>query len=164
MTPEILTSILTAGFVILPASVISAEIVLSSQDVRVGNGASIANNGVTPPKPITYAAPEYTEEARKRGIEGVVTIQAEFDADGRFKVMRVLKGLGYGLDEAALKALQSWRFAPAYQSGRRVSVVAQIDVTFSLPEDRRTRREEPLRRNDPLGVDRLRTRTLLIAP
>jgi hypothetical protein len=43
------------------------------------------------------------------------------------------KGLGYGLDEKALEALLQWRFAPAFRSGRRVGVIANIDVSFHLP-------------------------------
>ena len=155
----ILAAILAVGFAFAPATTTGS--IRSAQELRIGNGSTAANNGMTPPKLVTYTTPEYPEEARRRGIEGVVTIQAEFDADGHFKVLRVLKGLGYGLDEAALKALQGWRFAPAYMSGRRVSVIAQIDVTFNLPPRARDR----LRGIPPSDYfDRLRTRTLLIAP
>ena len=91
--------------------------------------------GITLPKLVSYARPLYTDEALQRGIEGVVTVQAEFDVGGNFKVLRVVKGLGYGLDENALAALTKWRFAPANRYGQRISVVTQIDVDFTLYDD-----------------------------
>jgi TonB family protein len=106
----------------------------TEQDVRMGNPSS-PTIGVTAPKLVRNTLPLYTEEARRRSIEGVVTVQAAFDIDGNFKVQRVVKGLGYGLDENALTALAKWRFIPAYKDGQRVSVLAEIDVSFSLYDD-----------------------------
>jgi TonB family protein len=67
------------------------------------------------------------------GVRGKVTVRAEFDIDGNFEVLEVVESLGYGLDEAALAALDHWTFRPAYRSGRRVPVVANIDVEFDNP-------------------------------
>jgi len=103
------------------------------QQVRIGNAAIVPNGGMTEPRLLTYHPPAYTPEALQQRIEGVVTVQAAFDIDGNFKVLGIIKRLGYGLDEAALAALETWRFAPAYRSGARVSVVTQIDVDFKLP-------------------------------
>jgi TonB family protein len=100
--------------------------------------------GIVLPKPVSYTRPMYTDEARRRGIEGVVTVEATFDVDGTFKILRVVKGLGYGLDESAQAAVKKWRFAPAYQNGQRVSVVTQIDVNFSLFDDPQWLREQNL--------------------
>jgi len=66
-----------------------------------------------------------------------VTIQTEFDIEGRFKVLRIVKSLGHGLDESALAALKDWRFTPAYRSGQRVSVITFIDVKFIIFDDER---------------------------
>src|SRR5689334_12338844 len=57
---------------------------------------------------------------------------APIDEAGRIKSMRVVKGLGFGLDEIALASVQGWTFSPATRSGLPVAVVAQIDVPFSL--------------------------------
>jgi TonB family protein len=103
------------------------------------------------PKLLRFTRPLYTSEARRHNIEGVVTVQAQFDAEGNFKVLRVVKGLGYGLDENALEALQKWRFAPAYRDGQRVSVVAQIDVNFTLFDD-----PQWLNEQNPTGIEFLR--------
>lgn len=61
-------------------------------------------------------------------------MEAAFDTEGNFTVLRIVKGLGYGLDDNALAALRNRRFAPAYRNGSRVTVISQIDVAFKLPE------------------------------
>ena len=66
---------------------------------------------VTPPKVLTHPAAAYTNEAVQRGVQGNVIVQAYFDADGNITVLKVVKGLGYGLDENALAALKDWRFS-----------------------------------------------------
>jgi TonB family protein len=69
-------------------------------------------NGVgTPPEVVIHPNPAYRDEARRRGIEGKVMIQAHFDADDTITVLNVVKGLGDGLDENALAAIQEWRFS-----------------------------------------------------
>jgi protein TonB len=77
----------------------------------------------------------YTSEARAQRIEGIVTVEAAFDIDGNFTVLRVVNGLGYGLDESALASLRTWRFAPADRNASRVPVVARIEVPFRLVDD-----------------------------
>jgi TonB family protein len=120
----------------IPIIAISLLLTVSTQAVRIGEIPTMPNGIVTEPRLIHFTRPEYTAEARRRGVEGTVTVQAEFDANGNFKILRVLKGLGHGLDESALAALQNWRFAPAYRNGSMVSVIAQIDVAFSLNDDK----------------------------
>jgi TonB family protein len=106
----------------------------STQNTRIFNQELvIPNGGMTPPAPLQTTRPAYSRQAWERKIEGVVTVLAEFDADGNAKVLRIVKGLGFGLDENAIAAVQQWRFAPAYRNGRRVSVIANIDVVFSMP-------------------------------
>ena len=91
---------------------------------------------VTPPKVLTHPAALYTDEARKLGIQGNVVVQAYFEADGNITVLKVVNGLGYGLDENALAALKDWRFAPALQNGLPVSAVAEIEVPFNIEIER----------------------------
>jgi len=113
----------------------------SGQDIRIGNGATVQNTSVTLPQLVRFTRPQYTDEARRLEMEGAVTIQAEFDIDGNFKVLRIVKGLGHGLDESALAALKNWRFTPAYRNGQRVSVVTFIDVKFIIFDDPKWVRE-----------------------
>jgi TonB family protein len=99
------------------------------------NAETIQTSSVILPKLVRFTRPEYSDEARRLEMEGTVTIQAEFDIEGGFKVLRIVKGLGHGLDENALAALKGWRFTPAYRGGQRVSVVTLIDVKFILFDD-----------------------------
>jgi TonB family protein len=106
---------------------------VSIQDVRFA--VAIPNRTVTPPRIIRHTLPGYTREAHQRNIEGTVVAEAEFDIDGCFKVLRIVKGLGYGLDDAAMTALLDWRFAPAMRDGEAVSVIAEIEIPFRLSDD-----------------------------
>jgi TonB family protein len=87
-------------------------------------------NVVVPPLVLIHPAAIYTDEARKGRIEGDVIVQAYFDEEGKATPLKVVKGLGYGLDEKALEALYWWRFSPALRNGLPVSAVAEIEVPF----------------------------------
>ncbi len=76
--------------------------------------------------------PVYTEEARRLAIEGEVFIDVVFSASGQVRVVRLAKGLGHGLDEAAMNAAQRIRFEPALQNGQPVDVPATVHITFKL--------------------------------
>jgi TonB family protein len=107
------------------------------QQVRIGNAPLIPNTGMTPPIALVHPRPRYTTEAIAAGVSGTVTVRAEFDIDGNFQVLEVIDSPGFGLEEAALAALQTWTFRPAYRSGRRVAVVANLDIAFQAPTVRR---------------------------
>ena len=77
-------------------------------------------------------APEYTDEARGARIEGTVTLDLEFTAGGDVRVLRVVRGLGHGLDEAAERAALRIRFKPAQSDGRTVDSRATVHITFRL--------------------------------
>ena len=76
--------------------------------------------------------PGYTEEARRLKIEGDVTLQVKFTASGQVQVLRVVSGLGYGLDELAQDAARRIQFKPATRDGRAVDEITMIHVTFQL--------------------------------
>jgi TonB family protein len=76
--------------------------------------------------------PVYTAEARRLGLEGEVLIQVVFPASGPVRVIRVTKGLGHGLDEAAVRAAQQIRFKPALQQGGAVDYPATVHIIFQL--------------------------------
>ena len=105
---------------------------LNAQYVRIGNAGAIPNGAIRPPTIIKSALALYTDDARARGIEGTVIIESFIGEDGQIKNMRVLKGLGFGLDEVALGSVREWVLSPATRDGVPVSVVAQIDVQFNL--------------------------------
>lgn len=76
--------------------------------------------------------PIYTEEGRRLRIEGTVKLRVVFSAAGEIQVVSVVKGLGHGLDEAAVRAATAIRFRPARRAGRPVDAPAVIQIHFQL--------------------------------
>ncbi len=75
----------------------------------------------------------YPTEAEAQQIEGTVAVRVEINTDGSVHGARVLKGLGHGLDEAAVKALKRFKFKPARdRGGRAVPAVIVWKYTFRL--------------------------------
>ena len=87
----------------------------------------------TIPAEITYKPkPAYTDEGRRLKIEGEVLIEAVFTTDGQVRVLRVVRGLGHGLDESAIQAAQKIQFKPALQNGQPVDFQAVLHIVFEL--------------------------------
>jgi periplasmic protein TonB len=100
---------------------------------RIGNEVYVVGSGVKPPVPLRQPLPAYTEEARKVRAEGVVLVQAIIRKDGTVDGFKILRGLGYGLDESAIRTISSqWRFRPGTLNGKPVDVQANIEVAFRL--------------------------------
>jgi TonB family protein len=76
--------------------------------------------------------PEYTDEARRARIEGTVSLELEFTVTGEVRVLRIVRGLGHGLDDAAQRAALRIRFKPALADGRPVDSRATVHITFRL--------------------------------
>lgn len=85
------------------------------------------------PQILNRPRPDWTEEARRNRIQGVVLLSATFGADGVVRDIRVLRGLGYGLDEKAIEAAKRIRFIPARDlQGRPIDYRLTIRVEFRL--------------------------------
>lgn len=76
--------------------------------------------------------PAYTAEARDLHIEGQVTLQVRFTATGQVEVLRVISGLGHGLDEEAKRAAMQIKFKPAMKDGQPVDQVSNVNISFQL--------------------------------
>ena len=76
--------------------------------------------------------PVYTDEARRLNLEGEVLLEVMFGANGELHVNRVVRGLGHGLDEAAISAATRIKFKPAQRNGAAVDSTAVVHVTFQL--------------------------------
>jgi TonB family protein len=85
-----------------------------------------------PPVVISEPHPQYTPEAVQLRIQGEVTLQVRFLASGQVEVLRVVNGLGHGLDEAAKRVAEQIRFKPAIKDGHPVDHTTLIHVTFQL--------------------------------
>jgi protein TonB len=105
----------------------------SGGGIGSGVGPYVVGNGVKPPEVLFQPLPAYTEEARKARAEGIVLIQAIIRKDGTVDSFKVLRGLGYGLDESAINTIATkWRFKPGTYKGAPVDVQANIEVSFRL--------------------------------
>ncbi len=74
----------------------------------------------------------YPEIAKRAGVEGKVYVKAFVDEKGNVTKTEVVKGLGAGLDEAAVKAVQATKFKPGKQRGKAVKVQVMIPIQFKL--------------------------------
>jgi TonB family protein len=82
---------------------------------------------------ITYKpTPVYTAEARQLRIEGEVLLEVVFESSGKIRVLRVIRGLGHGLDEAAVRAAEQIRFKPALREGQPTDSTAVLHILFQL--------------------------------
>lgn len=87
---------------------------------------------MTPVEVLQKPVPEYTDEARKLHIEGEVLLEVEFGASGRLRVLRVVRGLGHGLDEAAVAAAERIHYKPAMRQGQAVDSTATLHIVFQI--------------------------------
>ena len=97
-----------------------------------GGGPYRPGSGITPPRLLREVKAEYSEAARRQGVEGEVVLEIVVRHDGTVGDVRVVKTLGYGLDERAGAAVRQWRFAPAERLGTRVDVLVEVAVEFRL--------------------------------
>jgi len=87
----------------------------------------------TTPVEITFKPnPVYTEEARRLKLQGEVLLEVMFSANGQLHVNRVVRGMGHGLDEAAVNAANQMRFKPALRNGVAADSTAVVHVVFQL--------------------------------
>jgi len=77
--------------------------------------------------------PTYTELARKARAQGIVVTQGIVRKDGTVGSFKILRELGYGLDESAVNTIRArWRFKPGTLKGEPVDVLAMIETSFRL--------------------------------
>src|SRR5207244_4037348 len=69
-------------------------------------GVFRVGGGVTPPTVLQRVEPQYSEEARKARYQGTVVLEAIVRKDGTVDIMRIVRSLGFGLDENAIQALK----------------------------------------------------------
>jgi protein TonB len=105
----------------------------SGGGIGSGVGPYVVGNGVKPPVLIAETRPYYTEEARKSRTEGIVLLELIVRKDGTPDSFRVLRGLGYGLDESAISTIANkWRFKPGTFNGVPADVLIKVEVSFRL--------------------------------
>jgi protein TonB len=84
----------------------------------------------TKPKALTRPMPAYPEAAKAAGIVGKVRVEITVDARGNVTQVRILEGLGHGLDEACLAAAKAMTFEPAQRCGKPTSATLKVGFAF----------------------------------
>lgn len=84
------------------------------------------------PKPTVRVKPVYPDEARSSEIEGTVTVEAIIDCSGKVTSARVLSGVGHGLDQAAITAIQKTEFEPAPRCAPGFQKAMKVNYAFRL--------------------------------
>lgn len=100
-----------------------------------GKGVQVAQAetpAFIPPVVISEPKAQYTQEAQQAKVQGEVTLQVRFLASGQVQVLRVVNGLGHGLDEQARRVAENIQFKPALRNGQPVDHTTLIHVTFQL--------------------------------
>lgn len=91
-----------------------------------------ASGKIVPAEVISKPTPAYTAEARNLRIEGEVVLEVVFEASGKLRIVRVVRGLGHGLDEAAMHAAEQIRFRPAKRDGQPSDYSTLLHIVFQL--------------------------------
>jgi TonB family protein len=87
---------------------------------------------VVPAQILSKPTPAYTDEARQLKVEGEVLLEVVLEASGKVRVVRVVRGLGHGLDESAVRAAQQISFRPALRDGQPADSTAVLHIIFQL--------------------------------
>jgi TonB family protein len=114
---------------------------MEDQGPQQGSDEPVPIDGVYPmgirvsyPRLVSKVEPSYTEEARESRLSGLVLVSLEVGRDGKPQNMKVVRGLGHGLDEKAIESVRQWYFDPGMADGVPVAVgPLTVAVNFRLP-------------------------------
>jgi periplasmic protein TonB len=98
----------------------------------IGGGVYKVGGGISAPQALTTPDPDYTEEARNAKTQGTCILWLIVDDQGKPRDIRIVRGLGFGLDAQAVDAVKQWRFQPAMKDGHPVNVQISVEVGFKL--------------------------------
>jgi TonB family protein len=99
-----------------------------------GGGWYRPGNGVISPEVIHEEKPQYTSEAMRAKVQGIVEVEAIVMPDGSVSQVQIVRSLDdrFGLDQKAVEAVKRWRFRPGTRMGKPVPVLVNIELTFTL--------------------------------
>jgi len=105
----------------------------AAQGQQAGGGPVYRpGDGVLAPVLVKEVKPQYTAEAMRATVEGVVTLECLVNADGTVGEITVTRSLDSGLDREAVKTARLWRFKPGMKDGKPVPVLITLELTFTL--------------------------------
>ena len=99
---------------------------------NMGGSIRRIGGGVSAPVVLFAPEPEFSEEARRAKVSGNVLVALQVDAQGRPTHVRILRGIGLGLDQKAIDAVSQYKFKPALENGRPVPVEMNVEVNFQI--------------------------------
>jgi TonB family protein len=106
---------------------------LGIKEEPLPTGVYMAGGPVQSPRVVYQSLPSYTQAARDARAEGIVILEAIVRKDGSIDQIKVLQGLGYGLDESAISTIKNeWKFQPGTLNGQPVDVRIFIETSFRL--------------------------------
>jgi TonB family protein len=111
---------------------LGAQILAEARAPGVGSGVYKVGGGISAPSVLIKGEPMYSEDARVAKYMGMVVLSVEIGTDGAPHNIRVVRGLGLGLSDAAVDAVSQWKFKPGTRDGVPVTVAATIEVNFRL--------------------------------
>jgi len=107
---------------------------LSAKAASPATGTTVhrIGGGVSAPQLVYKTEPAYSDEARAAKYQGTVVVGVEIDPNGVAQNIRVIRGMGLGLNDRAVEAISMWKFKPGMRDGQPVTVAATIEVNFRL--------------------------------
>jgi periplasmic protein TonB len=102
--------------------------------LHAGNGQEVTPRAQSMPTVVREVKPDYTAEAKQRGIQGTVELSVVVNDDGTVGEVKVTRSLDdkYGLDEQAVMAMKKWQFKPGTKDGKPVAVEVTVEMSFKL--------------------------------
>jgi TonB family protein len=94
--------------------------------------APVYEEPLEPAALISKVDPDYPEAARRAGVEGTVVLDAEINESGQVTRVTVARGLPLGVSEAAVAAVERWKYRPARGRGGPVASHKTVRILFTL--------------------------------
>lgn len=117
-----------------PTAVAAAAVVPVKPKVLVAQRTeATCSEEIVKVPPLSTVSPSYTESARHSRVQGRVRMEVYVNENGEVTGVKLLEGLGYGLDDAALTAARRMRFKPATRCNKPVAATFLINMRFRLP-------------------------------
>jgi protein TonB len=100
----------------------------------VGDGPPGYGGGIEWPVPVLQIKPQYTSEAMRAKLQGMVTLEVVVNTDGTVGDAKVVRSLDpiFGLDQAAIAAVKAWKFKPGMRAGKPIPVLVTVELSFTL--------------------------------
>jgi len=118
---------------VLVGSVVAVIAGLGAATLQAGEPVRFDKTTMSEPKVIHKVAPQYPEDAKKEGVQGVVILDAVIAEDGTVRETRVVQGEDARLVEAARAAVGQWRYEPVRdEDGEPMELLFTVTIRFAL--------------------------------